>query len=174
MQIIKNKYIISLLIIFLISFLIICLFWFSNPRLKQVQQLQKRNKELNNALNNIQQQYANDSYGGTTPEETYHLFLDALKKQDIDLASKYFILDKQEEYKNLFTQIKNSGQWDNMMNDLLDSRNSKGKMEENGEYKIEIVTKNNELIASIIIKKPILILGSERHEISNLWKITQF
>ena len=34
-----------------------------------------------------------DVYGGKTPEETLQLFIDALKKGDIELASKYYILD---------------------------------------------------------------------------------
>ncbi|MCR4275170.1 MAG: hypothetical protein NUV83_00225 [Candidatus Wolfebacteria bacterium] len=33
----------------------------------------------------------NDKYGGKTPEETYFMYLDALKKGDILLASKYYI-----------------------------------------------------------------------------------
>ena len=38
-----------------------------------------------------------DIYGGKTPEETLSLFVDALKKGDVKLASKYFVLDKQKE-----------------------------------------------------------------------------
>ena len=37
----------------------------------------------------------NDTYGGKTPEETFDLFLDALKKNDAELASKYYIIDNQ-------------------------------------------------------------------------------
>jgi len=174
MKTIKKKYLIILVLLLVIGLFSVFCFWFLSPQMRQARQLKKGLESFDKAIKAGEQKYAADTYGGTTPEETYKLFLEALKKQDIDLASKYFILDKQEEYKNLFTQIKSSGQWDNMMNDLLDPRNLKGKMEENGTYKIEVLTKNNELIASIIIKKPILILGSEKREISNLWKITQF
>jgi hypothetical protein len=38
-----------------------------------------------------------DTYGGKTPEGTLQLFADALKKGDINLAAKYFELDKQNE-----------------------------------------------------------------------------
>lgn len=38
--------------------------------------------------------FKGDTYGGKTPEETLKLFVAALKKGDIDLASKYFALDK--------------------------------------------------------------------------------
>ncbi len=33
-----------------------------------------------------------DTYGGKTPEETLGMFIDALKKGDVELASKYFVL----------------------------------------------------------------------------------
>lgn len=37
-----------------------------------------------------------DTYGGKTPEETFDLFLYALKKGDTELASKYYVLEKQK------------------------------------------------------------------------------
>jgi len=174
MKIIQKKYLIVLILLLAIGLFSGFFIWFFNPQMRQARQLKKGIENFNQALKVAEEKYANDTYGGITPEETYQLFLEALKKQDIDLASKYFILDKQEEYKNLFTQIKNNGQWDKMMTDLLDPRNTKGKMESNGEYKIEILTRNNELIASIVIKKPVLTIGAEQREISSLWKIIQF
>ncbi|MDP3710849.1 MAG: hypothetical protein Q8R29_03995, partial [bacterium] len=39
-------------------------------------------------------EYNEDPYGGNTPEETLQLFIDALKKGDTDLASKYFVMEK--------------------------------------------------------------------------------
>jgi hypothetical protein len=40
---------------------------------------------------------AADTYGGTTPEETWSLFIAALEQEDVELAVKYFVVDKQEE-----------------------------------------------------------------------------
>ncbi|MBT6053372.1 MAG: hypothetical protein HOG49_41850, partial [Candidatus Scalindua sp.] len=40
---------------------------------------------------------ANDIYGGDTPEETLELFIQALESGDVELASKYFVVEKQEE-----------------------------------------------------------------------------
>lgn len=45
----------------------------------------------------MKEAYANDTYGGATPEETLALFVDALKAGNIDLAAKYYIPEKQEE-----------------------------------------------------------------------------
>lgn len=49
-----------------------------------------------------------DTYGGTTPEETFGMFLDALKAGDVDLASKYFVLDKQAEWKSKLADAQNN------------------------------------------------------------------
>ncbi len=40
--------------------------------------------------------YQADMYGGSTPEETLELFIDALKAGDTELASKYFMVEKQK------------------------------------------------------------------------------
>jgi transposase len=169
----KKKYLMILAGLLIIGLVGVLGFWFFSPQMRQARQLKNSLESFNKALKTEEQKYINDTYGGTTPEETYRLFLEALKKQDIDLASKYFILDKQGEYKKLLDQVKGSDQWKIMMEDLLDSRNSKGRMIGDS-YVIEVVNKDNVSVTTIIIKKPVLSLGSERKEIGNLWKITQF
>ena len=46
-----------------------------------------------------------DTYGGKTPQETLQMYISAVEKGDYELASKYFIGDKQEggveEFKNI-------------------------------------------------------------------------
>src|SRR3989338_11135283 len=54
----------------------------------------------------LERQYREDPYGGNTPEETLQLFIDALKKGDIELAAKYFVLDKQSDWQNKLEKIK--------------------------------------------------------------------
>ena len=46
---------------------------------------EKKTEEFQMALS---KPYREDTYGGKTPEETWGLFLDALKKGDVELASK--------------------------------------------------------------------------------------
>lgn len=41
-----------------------------------------------------------DTYGGKTPQETLDMFVDALKKGDVELASKYFLLDTDSSKEN--------------------------------------------------------------------------
>ncbi|MFH1188380.1 MAG: hypothetical protein V1652_00865 [bacterium] len=38
-----------------------------------------------------------DTYGGTTPQETLRMFIDAMEKEDYELASKYFVIERQQE-----------------------------------------------------------------------------
>src|SRR3990167_1089691 len=57
----------------------------------------------------LERQYAEDTYGGKTPEETLRLFIDALKVGDIDLASKYFVVEEREKTKNDLATVQNNG-----------------------------------------------------------------
>ena len=50
--------------------------------------------------------YREDTYGGKTPEETYDMFLDALRKGDTTLASRYFVIDEQEKWQKTLEQYK--------------------------------------------------------------------
>ncbi len=55
---------------------------------------EKKTEEFQMALS---KPYREDTYGGRTPEETWGLFLDALKKGDVDLASNYIVPEKREK-----------------------------------------------------------------------------
>lgn len=46
-----------------------------------------------------------DTYGGKTPQETLQMYINAVEKGDYELASKYFIGDYQEEWKNNLIEI---------------------------------------------------------------------
>ncbi len=59
-----------------------------------------------------------DTYGGKTPQETLQMYINAVEKGDYELASKYFIGDKQEEWKKELNNIKISGQIENFINPL--------------------------------------------------------
>lgn len=51
-----------------------------------------------------------DTFGGKTPEETFDMFLTALKKNDAELASKYYDVRVQEEaLKNLKDELSEKG-----------------------------------------------------------------
>ena len=56
----------------------------------------KWNKQADKFQDALEQPYKDDTYGGKTPEETWGMFLDALKKGDIDLAIKYYAIGRIE------------------------------------------------------------------------------
>ena len=66
----------------------------------------------------LERQYREDTYGGKAPEETLQLFIDALKSGDIELASKYFVVEEREARFNKFTDVKNSNLIDEFIGNL--------------------------------------------------------
>ncbi len=62
---------------------------------------EKRVAELANELKRLQQEDYNrkaaDTIGGKTPQETLEMFISAVEKGDYELASKYFVIERQEE-----------------------------------------------------------------------------
>lgn len=111
-------------------------------------------------IKRLEKQYAQDPYGGETPEETLRLFIEALKKGDTDLAAKYFILDKQQEWREDLTMTKEKRLLDNMIKELGNLKLTKKTTEEAFFTLIE----NNEGVAQLIIKKIPL---------NNRWKIIE-
>lgn len=62
--------------------------------------------------------YKEDFIGGNTPEETIDLFIAALKKGDYGLASRYFVVERQEEWKETLTNMKNAGKGQGLISEL--------------------------------------------------------
>jgi len=71
--------------------------------------------------------FKNDRDGGATPEETFNLFIDALKNEDVDLAVKYFVLDPErrinawEDLTKLKSEgrLKEYGEWFPAWEDMI-------------------------------------------------------
>ena|SRR3989344_4756358 len=66
----------------------------------------KADKSVERFQGALEEPYKNDTYGGKTPEETWAMFLDALKKGDIDLASKYYRVGDQEKERQFLQEAK--------------------------------------------------------------------
>src|SRR3989338_7356766 len=64
--------------------------------------------QFKRAYEKMNEPYYNDTYGGATPEETYALFIEALKKGDVELASRYFVVEDQENWKKTFDKLQES------------------------------------------------------------------
>jgi hypothetical protein len=53
----------------------------------------KASEQFYQGLEQYYQAFREDTYGGKTPQETLNMFIEALEKGDIELASKYFAMD---------------------------------------------------------------------------------
>ena len=78
----------------------------------------------------LEEAYKNDAYGGSTPEETLQLFIDALKKGDTELAVRYFLISEQDKWRENLNKIKGTGQLDAMISDLRRAERNKSSSEE--------------------------------------------
>jgi len=60
---------------------------------KYGRQVEENMKKYNEWERNYTKAMTEDVYGGKTPQETLSMFIDALKKEDVELAGKYFLLN---------------------------------------------------------------------------------
>ena len=60
----------------------------------------------------LQKPFKEDHYGGKTPEETWAMFLEARKKKDLDLATKYFFFYDRDKKKADFLKGIELGRYD--------------------------------------------------------------
>ena len=102
-------------------------------------------------LKDLKRAYDEDTYGGKTPEETLSLFIDALKKGDTDLASKYFVPEKQEEWKENLEKVKERNQLNSMINDLTNAERGKDLSSETSRF--VVANSSNEVITVFNISK---------------------
>lgn len=108
----------------------------------------------------LQQRYQNDTYGGSTPEETLSLFIDALKKGDVELASKYFEVKKQDEKLTDLKIGKENGSIEKILT-VIQRAKSLSKYSD-GSYDISVVEKDNSINFSIHFTQ---------NKITKKWKI---
>lgn len=122
----------------------------TSPEYEQLQELKA-----------MKERYMADTYGGNTPEETLQLFIDALKKGDIDLAAKYFVLDKQEEWRGNLIKVRGSNDLSAMIFDLQRERHKYAIG--NDQISFDIANDDNEVALTISLGR-----GP-----NNLWKIIE-
>jgi len=116
-----------------------------------------------NYLEEYKNAQSKDTYGGKTPEETLQLFVNALKKGDTTLASKYFVLSKQVEIKKELEQGIKSGGVNKFIEFYSFDKKKVTKMGELDLYEIEYLNEKGEA--------PGFIFSIKFVQESNLWKI---
>lgn len=89
---------------------------------------QKVIRDLANDMEKMrEEEYARkmaDTYGGSTPQETLQMFIDAVEAGDYELASRYFVESKREEWRGELEIAKNI---DFLINSLKESQNNEGE-----------------------------------------------
>ncbi len=101
------------------------------------------------AVKALEKLYADDTMGGKTPEETLSLFLDAVKKEDFDLASQYAIYSAREDVKKWLIDIKENGQMEEFIKIYSQTVKEKGA----GTDVAFNVYENNKVVDSIGMSK---------------------
>ncbi len=76
------------------------------------------NKKLVDLFDRLEEMKAQDDFGGETPQETFDAFVEALKAGDTDLASRYFVFNKQEQMAEELAIGKENGNLDLLIGDL--------------------------------------------------------
>ncbi len=84
----------------------ITIFWLGAGLFMYYKQYQ-RQAAIDRWQYDFEKPYREDTYGGKTPEETWALFLTALEKRDVELASKYFEVEHRDEKKSFLLEEKN-------------------------------------------------------------------
>jgi len=93
MRIFKYKKTLSVILIIIAGFLILIV----GTAVNELWKGYKWQKATDQFQESLEQPYKEDIYGGKTPEETWAMYIDALKKGDIDLASRYYAVRDQEK-----------------------------------------------------------------------------
>src|SRR3989344_5678415 len=106
--------------------------WFVLNGMPHINNL-RANWEAKRLQNAWEKPYREDKYGGKTPEETYDMFLEALKKGDTTLASKYFEIEKQDDWKKTLEEYKKQDLLANFVRELENTRKIWKKSEKSTE-----------------------------------------
>ncbi|TSC96810.1 MAG: hypothetical protein Athens071426_446 [Parcubacteria group bacterium Athens0714_26] len=89
-----------------------------SPQAKKNMELQKKIDFYNAFEANYKKALTEDNYGGKTPQETLNMFIDALKKGDMELAAKYFMIDTNESSDTYLTHKK----WEEALNNIKSTK----------------------------------------------------
>ena len=126
-----------------------------------------------------------DRHGGQTPEQTWQMFIEALKKQDLDLASKFFVLERQGDKEDEFVKLKQENVLQEWINKLptTDKLTQTYSTENTARYQYTKMTleKDTEAIFEDTGEKIILPAGDygadiyfTRNPRTQKWKISSF
>lgn len=159
---------------FLIAFaaiilLVIAGYWLWNNRLspeaKESREMQANYDRAIAHQQQFEEAMRNDTYGGKTPEETLQLFIEALRKDDIELAFQYFILkengNRDPKWREALVKTKDAGKLQEAVDLLSRAKPDLNERSYEKDFKF-VVREGNEIKAYVDL---------ELNEYSGVWKI---
>jgi len=142
----------------------------------------KFNRWAENFNKGLENYFKNDTYGGQTPQKTYTLYIEALKRGDTETASLYFYWERQVEQKKKLDELKAKGELEKYIADLPKWEGL--KEEEYGDlstkkYSYEVFSEKEEKIIDPLSGKEVIFpVGKSRgwldfqlNKSANIWKI---
>lgn len=138
---------------------------FFSPQAVSERETQKNYEQAMKALSEYEEMMRNDIYGGKTPQETLDMFIDALEKEDFELASRYFIVGgktKRERFEQDLRKIEDEGRLDLIISILMRSKPYLFDVLSDKDYKFAAFNSSGEME---------MYVNMELNEYSNVWKI---
>jgi hypothetical protein len=151
-------------LILLVSLIYAAWYYYLSPEAHTARELNQSYQQYQEWEQTYEAAMRADTYGGSTPQETLDLFVAALEQGDLELASKYFVLEESgtRDPKWLEAlQVERSSESLPGLISLLKTANSAGSST-NNRYGFNIFDSENILVGEID-----LILN----KYSNVWKI---
>ncbi len=141
-----------------------------SPQAISNQETQKNYEKYLEWEENYKEAMRQDTYGGKTPQETLDLFVEALRAEDIELASKYFQLETDTQDPDYLTRrkweegLKKTEEEKKLLDAIKIVSNVKFNSDSSSDDTAWFILKNKEGIVeySVILKF---------NEYSNVWKI---
>ncbi len=142
-----------------------------SPEAKRDAEIRANYEKATQAMQTFEDALRADTYGGTTPEETLALFIDALKKGNTGLASKYFALNTnmnspdyltRREWETALDQAKTEGKLERIVGVLEGAVPDLKNRSYVSDYKLETLNADGSLAAYV---------DMELNKYSNVWKI---
>ena len=122
-------------------------------------------QQYNEFLDQYYKTLAEDTYGGKAPQETLDMFIDALERDDIDLASKYFALDdnlSRKKWEDALKEEEGRGRINQIIDVVKKMQPSTSNLNLDTEFEFIILDKDGLVEHSLFMRL---------NEYSKVWKI---
>jgi len=137
-----------------------------SPSAKLARQTEENYQKYLDWQTKYEKAMSEDTYGGKTPEETLNMFIDALKKGDVELASRYFMLEDDgildHKWEDALIKAKDENKLSEIINTLLQTKSDPQATISKDYYVFSARDKNGKVIADIDLRF---------NKYSNVWKI---